>query len=428
MFNFDVVAAHQDTCDSETPEFISGDEIRQVFTSLEDFLYRIELLFSSNSEAGDGRLCFELYEGSRLRPRAGKLPQPLVSTSVEISRVHKGGWRSFEFSPLRNSQGRVFTILLKMTGSGQIKLRKIDGIGENYSFRSVPAKGALAYRAFAVRDFIMYDNFKMLRSEMQANNVIVKHRPIMLRLEISKVCNQKCVMCAHGQDNFRLQKTDVKHMSLEVFRKVVAPLLPTTGVLVAFGLGEPFLNKDFMEILKEAKTINPLIHIFVSTNGTRLSNGIAREIVGDRLIDVLQIPIDGAREDTYARIRRRVKSGNDYNIVLDALKTVIKIKRQYNHFYPRIKVEMLVNQYTSSEIFMFTEQMTNLGVNSIVLDSVKGEYPGLGLAECDIPGVCAELQRARAYAESGGVFLEGPIFNEVYALLSAADKARTGVG
>ena len=56
MFNFDVVAAHQEFCDSETPAFISGDEIRQVFTSLENFLYRIELLFSSNSVAGDGRL------------------------------------------------------------------------------------------------------------------------------------------------------------------------------------------------------------------------------------------------------------------------------------------------------------------------------------------------------------------------------------
>jgi hypothetical protein len=188
VFNFDVVAAHQDTCDSETPGSISGDEIRQVFTSSENFLYRIELLFSSNSEAGDGRLCFELYEGSRLGPRAGERPPPLVSSSVEISRVYEGGWRSFEFSPLRNSQGRVYTILLKMTGSGQIKLRKIDGVGEKYSFRSVAEKGALAYRAFAVRDFIMYDNFKMLRNEMQSNNVRVKHRPVMLRLEISKVC------------------------------------------------------------------------------------------------------------------------------------------------------------------------------------------------------------------------------------------------
>ena len=428
MFNFDVVAAHQETCDSETPEFISGDEIRQVFTSLENFLYRIELLFSSNSEAGDGRLCFELYEGNRLGPRAEERPTPLVSSSVEISRVSEGGWRSFEFSPFRNSQGRVYTILLKMTGSGQIKLQKIDGIGEKYSFRSVAEKSALAYRAFAVRDFIMYDNFKMLRNEMQSNNVRVKHRPIMLRLEISTVCNQKCVMCAHGQDNFRLEKTDAKHMSLEVFNKVVAPLLPTTSVLVAFGLGEPFLNKEFIEILKQAKTVNSLTNIFVSTNGTRLSEEISREIVVGHLIDVLQISIDGAREETYAKIRRRAKLGNDYGVVLDALKTVIRVKKQYNQHFPRIKVEMLVNQHTSNEIFMFVEQMTNLGVNMIALDSVKGEYAGLGLAECDIPGVYAELQRARAYAESAGVFMEGPLFNEVSALLSVAGKARARVG
>jgi uncharacterized Fe-S cluster-containing radical SAM superfamily protein len=428
VFNFDVVAAHQETCDSETPEFLSGDEIRQVFTSLENFLYRIELLFSSNSKAGDGRLCFELYEGNRLGPQAGERPPPLVSSSVEISRVYEGGWRSFEFSPLRNSQGRMYTILLKMTGSGQIRLRKIDGVGEKYSFRSVAEKGVLAYRAFGVRDFIMYDNFQILRNEMQSNNARVKHRPIMLRLEISTVCNQKCVMCAHGQDNFRLEKTDAKHMSLEVFKKIVAPLLPTTSVLVAFGLGEPFLNKELMEILRQAKTINPLTNIFVSTNGTRLSEEISREIVTGHLIDVLQISIDGASEETYAKIRKRAKPGNDYDIVLDALKTVVRIKKQYNQNFPKIKVEMLVNQHTSNDIFMYVEQMTNLGVNMIALDSVKGEYAGLGLAECDIPSVYAELQRARAYAEGAGVSMEGPLFNELSALLSTVDNARVGVG
>ena len=322
----------------------------------------------------------------------------------------------------------MYTILLKITGSGQIKLRKIDGFGEHYSFRSVTDKGALAYRAIAVRDFIMYDNFKVLRNEMQSDNVRVKHRPIMIRLEISKVCNQKCIMCAHGQDDFRLEKTETKNMSLEVFDKVVAPLLPTTSVLVAFGLGEPFLNKDFLDILKRAKTINPLTNIFVSTNGTRLSEETSREIVVGNLIDVLQISIDGAREDTYAKIRKRAKPGNDYDIVLDALRTVIRIKKKYNQHFPQIKVKMLVNQHTSNEIFMFVEQMTNLGVNMIALDSVKGEYAGLGLAECDIPGVYAELQRARAYAESAGVFMEGPLFNEVSALFSAAGKARAGVG
>jgi MoaA/NifB/PqqE/SkfB family radical SAM enzyme len=225
-----------------------------------------------------------------------------------------------------------------------------------------------------------------------------------------------------------LQKTDAKHMSLEVFKKIVAPLLPTTSVLVAFGLGEPFLNKELMEILKQAKTINPLTNIFVSTNGTRLSEEISREIVVGHLIDVLQISIDGASEETYAKIRRRAKSGNDYDIVLDALKTVIRIKKQYNQHFPRIKVEMLVNQHTSNDIFMFVEQMTNLGVNMIALDSVKGEYPGLGLAECDIPSVYAELQRARAYAEGAGVAMEGPLFNELSALLSTAGKAHAEIG
>ena len=114
-----------------------------------------------------------------------------------------------------------------------------------------------------------------------------------------------------------MEKAEAKNMSLEVFEKVVAPLLPTTSVLVAFGLGEPFLNKELIEILKRAKTINPLTNIFVSTNGTRLSEEISREIVVGHLIDVLQISIDGAREESYAKIRRRAKPGNDYNIVLE---------------------------------------------------------------------------------------------------------------
>ena len=56
-------------------------------------------------------------------------------------------------------------------------------------------------------------------------------------------------------------------------------------------------------------------------------------------------------------------------------------------------------------------------MNMISLDSVKGDYPGLALADCDIPGVYAELQRARAHAESAGVLMEGPLFNEISAHL-----------
>ena len=169
------------------------------------------------------------------------------------------------------------------------------------------------------------------------------------------------------------------------------------------------------------------MHIFVSTNGTLLSEEISKEIVAEGLIDVLQISIDGAREETYAKIRKRAKPGNDYSRVLDALKTIINIKKKQNKQFPKIKVEMLVNQHTSDEIFMFATQMTNLGVNMILLDSVKGEYTGLGLADCDIPSVYAELQRARAYAESAGVFMEGPLFDELSALFRKADQSRSGV-
>ena len=75
---------------------------------------------------------------------------------------------------------------------------------------------------------------------------------------------------------------------------------------------------------------------------------------------------------------------------------------------------------------MFVEQMAKIGVDMIALDSVKGEFSGLGLTDCDIPGSHAELQSARAYAESAGVFLEGPLFSEVFALLSTQRKACAG--
>lgn len=427
MFNFDIVTAHQEFCDAETPDLNAGDEIQQVFTSLEKFLYRIELLFSPTKHVEEGVLCFELHDGDLLRAQESVYSRPLVSGTVETSRLCEGGWRSFEFSPLPNSQGKIYTIFLKMMGPGKIRLRKMEGIGDKYAFCRAAVTGALAYRAFAVRDFNMYENFKVLRREMRDNSLRVNHKPVMLRVEISKVCNQKCIMCAHGQDGFRLEKTDTKNMSIDVFEKVVAPLLPTTSVLVAFGLGEPFLNKDLMSILKRAKTINPLTHIFISTNGTRLSDDILREIVVGQLIDVLQISIDGASEETYAKIRKRAKEGNDYLVAMDALKRIIKMKREENRVFPQIKVEMLVTQYTAKEIFLFVEQMTLLGVNMIVLDSVKGDYSGLELAQCDIQDVSDQLRRARDYAASAGVLLEGPLFNEVAALSATAGSARAGV-
>lgn len=76
--------------------------------------------------------------------------------------------------------------------------------------------------------------------------LILDTKPTFLQLEITNYCNAKCIMCPHIYQG----NAGAKHLSKDTFSRL-EELLPYIEVAVLHGNGEPFMNPNFEEYLKE---------------------------------------------------------------------------------------------------------------------------------------------------------------------------------
>lgn len=134
--------------------------------------------------------------------------------------------------------------------------------------------------------------------------------PLEVILEVSQRCIRKCLHCYVTSANFQ-------ELSLDEF-KIIIDKLSTAGVLIIhFTGGEPFLRKDFIEIVKYARSKNLRVHI--DTNGILLDENIVRKLK-ELDIDALNIGFDGSNPDVYGITRSR----EDFDRVLANIQLVIK--------------------------------------------------------------------------------------------------------
>jgi uncharacterized Fe-S cluster-containing radical SAM superfamily protein len=130
-----------------------------------------------------------------------------------------------------------------------------------------------------------------------------RESPPMVILDITNVCNLKCIHCPQpfiqGAANFT-----AAHMDRQVFNAVLSDLKRVNGpsLLRFVGDGEPLLHPEAVEMLVRARLETSCV-INLTTNGTRLSREVNRHLLsaGVHMIDV---SLDALTKPTYARVRR----------------------------------------------------------------------------------------------------------------------------
>ncbi len=122
--------------------------------------------------------------------------------------------------------------------------------------------------------------------------------PVNLTWEITRRCNLSCRHC--------LSMETMAHcgpeLDLDGCRGLIDELDRIKVFQVNFGGGEPFLRDDFLDVLRYAHARR--IVTCVSTNGTVLTEDLARELSGMELL-YLQVSLDGATAPTNDAIRGR---------------------------------------------------------------------------------------------------------------------------
>jgi len=171
-------------------------------------------------------------------------------------------------------------------------------------------------------------------------------------IEITTKCNLNCIMCAHGSPNFRLRKDSNKNMPFEKFKFIINNLCGLKSINFA-GLGENFLNEDFMKMIRYAKSKNILIDFF--SNFYFINEKIAEELI-EIGVNKIHISIDGATKETYEKIR----VGSDFEKVINNVKTIFRLKKEKNKYSPDIYFHYTINRYNIDEVVKYIEMIHSL--------------------------------------------------------------------
>ena len=119
--------------------------------------------------------------------------------------------------------------------------------------------------------------------------------PVNVTWEISLKCNLRCVHCL--SDSGRASEDELTHKeSLELIDQLTALKVFQVNI----GGGEPFLRKDFLDLL--AHSHEKGLVTCVSTNGTLVDKGVAKGLSAMKML-YLQVSLDGAMADVNDAIR-----------------------------------------------------------------------------------------------------------------------------
>jgi len=145
-------------------------------------------------------------------------------------------------------------------------------------------------------------------------NLILK-RPILAIYDVTKLCNQRCLMC-------NIWKTKSNDMDLEKLEKEIRKLSRFGIRYVFIQGGEPLIRKDIIEVIDLFLKYH--IKPTVITNGILLTPEIAAEIAKRRCN--LAISIDSMDPELFAKLRGVDKLQQ----VLDNIERIYKMERKGN--------------------------------------------------------------------------------------------------
>ncbi len=141
--------------------------------------------------------------------------------------------------------------------------------------------------------------------------------PISISFEPTTSCNLRCPECPSG---LRAFTRPTGMLQKDFFRETIDQLYKDLYYLVFYFQGEPYLNPDFLEMVKYASSKG--IYTATSTNAHYLTDEKARKTVESGL-DRLIISIDGTTQEVYEQYR----VGGKLHKVIEGARNIVKWKK-----------------------------------------------------------------------------------------------------
>lgn len=179
--------------------------------------------------------------------------------------------------------------------------------------------------------------------------------PISLTLEPTTSCNLRCPECPSGKREFT-RPTGM--LQKDFFRTAIDDLHKEISYLIFYFQGEPYLNPDFLEMVKYAS--QKKIYTATSTNAHYLNDSNARKTVESGL-DRLIISIDGTTQETYEQYR----VGGSLDKVIEGAENIIKWKKTLKSATPHVIFQFLVVKPNEHQLAQMQLLAKKIGVQDL---------------------------------------------------------------
>ena len=191
----------------------------------------------------------------------------------------------------------------------------------------------------------------------------IQDYPPVMQLELSSVCNLRCVMCYQHDKSFSSNsKGFMGYMNLELFKKIIDEIEGKMEAITFASRGEPTLNKDLDKHLKYCE--KKFMGLKLNTNATMFNEKIINTLLSSDL-ETLVISADAPNKELYEKIRvnakfdkviknlelfRNIREKNYKNSKLKVRVSGVKINNdqsfeEINKFYSRFADEVSLMNY-----------------------------------------------------------------------------------
>ena len=188
-----------------------------------------------------------------------------------------------------------------------------------------------------------------------------KGYPFSLSIEPTTACNLGCPECPSGLKQFT---RPTGKLDLELHRTMLDQVKRSVFYINYYFQGEPFLHKDFLELIKDAKKRR--IYTATSTNAHFITDEMARDIVRSGL-DRMIISIDGMTQETYEQYRVHGKLSK----VLEGTEALLKAKEELNSNTPHLIFQFLAVKPNEHEIPAVLKLGAEMGVEEVRIKTAQ---------------------------------------------------------
>lgn len=188
--------------------------------------------------------------------------------------------------------------------------------------------------------------------------------PLDIFLEVSNVCDLKCVMCAtfssiNPKRHHNIAGTERGFLD----HAVLAPmeeLLQHALKVHCFGYGEPTINPNFRSFIEYLGQFEVLVDFF--SNGMHLTDDLVGFLVEHHVGDIT-VSFSGSTKEEY----EQVYQGGVFEQVLGGLARLRDRKRETGRQFPRVAINSLAYRHHLSTFDRFVEMMADHGAGVIYL-------------------------------------------------------------